>query len=516
MRLGKNFVMTNRLLKLSILLVTIILYNTLFWQQQAGINLFLFNLILISLSIFQSRESLNNRETLTAITLMIISGSMVVLYNSGWSIFMHIVFTILSLGLLKQSELRHVFDGFIGFFASYFTSPMIWIRKARGYSKKDSRFSRFYSFLKLGIIPLVLFGLFFIIYRNASPKFEELTQTLWNYLSQLLGHISFGKAFFLLFGASLISFALFKSQIVLFPFTSSEEKLSRKKRIIQTQVFPSKENLLSELLNEYKIGVLVFAVLNLLLLAVNILDINWIWIDFEVPAEFNLKQFVHEGTFLLIFSILLSIAIFLYFFRGSLNFYPKNKWLLILGISWIAQNMILAISVFLRNYHYIDYHGLAGGRIGVITFIVFTFFGLLTLILKVKKLKTFAYLIRLNSWFILVTLGLMCCLNWDRHIVHYNLSHQNPEEIDVDYYLKLSPSVYPIILQNLPIIEKQMEAHMAREGKDIWVSYLDIDLFKDQIEYQTSEHLKSRRDLAWPSWNFADHKLSKRIDLIEE
>lgn len=508
--------MRKNLLQFVILILALLVYNTLFWHQQTGINLPLFSFLLIGLAIYQSSKSLKNQETLLAITLSVLNGAMVVWHHSGFSIFMHIVVTLLSLGFLKQAELRHIFDGLIGFLASYFSSPIIWLRKARSYSKKDSRFSRIYSFFKLAIIPLVLFGLFFIIYRNASPKFEELTQTFWNYISQFFAHISFAKAFFLLFGWSLITFALFKSQIVLYPFTSSEENLSRRRKIIKPQVFPIKENLFSELINEYKIGVLVFGLLNLLLLVVNVLDINWIWIGFEVPDEFNLKQFVHEGTYLLIFSILLSIAIFLYFFRGSLNFYPKNKWLMILGISWILQNMVLAISVFLRNYHYIDYHGLAGGRIGVIAFIAFTFFGLSTLIFKVKKIKTFAYLIRLNSWFILVTLSLMCCLNWDRIIVHYNLTHQNPEEIDIDYYLKLSPTEFPVILKNLPTIEKQMQAHMAREGKDIWVSYLDIELFKDQIEYQTSEYLNSRKDLSWPSWNYADHELSKKIELIEE
>ena len=31
---------------------------------------------------------------------------------------------------------------------------------------------------------------------------------------------------------------------------------------------------------------------------------------------------------------------------------------------------------FLRNYHYISYHGLAGKRIGVIAFLVITVFGI--------------------------------------------------------------------------------------------------------------------------------------------
>ena len=63
---------------------------------------------------------------------------------------------------------------------------------------------------------------------------------------------------------------------------------------------------------------------NVLLLVVNIIDINWLWIDFNPKSIDNLSQLVHEGTYVLIFSILLSMAIIEYFFRGNINFYKKN------------------------------------------------------------------------------------------------------------------------------------------------------------------------------------------------
>jgi hypothetical protein len=239
-------------------------------------------------------------------------------------------------------------------------------------------------------------------------------------------------------------------------------------------------------------------------------------LGFEVPLDFNLKQFVHEGTYLLILSILISIGIVLYFFRGSLNFFPKNKAILILGKVWIIQNVILTISVFLRNYHYIDYHGLAGKRIGVIIFLSMVVFGLVTLFIKVYKRKTAAYLLRINGWFILFTLVLMSCLHWDRIIVTHNLNHDNPAEIDVDYYLQLSPTVYPILFKNLDIVEEQMQAHLERKNKERWLSYVEIDQFEEQLEYKTSIYLERISKNDWPSWNFADARLKKKTILVTD
>jgi len=82
------------------------------------------------------------------------------------------------------------------------------------------------------------------------------------------------------------------------------------------------------LLNEYRTAVFLFVILNLLLLIVNSIDIYWVWFNFEWNGQY-LKQFVHEGTYLLIFSILLSLILTLYFFRGNLNFLKKNRWLVL-------------------------------------------------------------------------------------------------------------------------------------------------------------------------------------------
>jgi hypothetical protein len=507
--------MKTNLLSLLELLLALLLFDVLFWQEGIGQNLFFFTILLSGLSIRQHNQAFN-KEVLFAFTALFISGLMVVWHNSGLSISMHIISTMIFLGLVKQKEVTTVWEGFLGFLINYVSQSIAYFRSINAQKSKSPLLNFCFSFFKLGIIPLLLFFLFFMIYRGANPKFEALTQSFYQFVASLFEEFSFAHALFLLFGFSFIALALKRNHIKLPPFVAKQDELIRqKKKSVKASNSPQ-TNLVGELLAEYKIGLLVLGTLNLLLLLVNIIDIQWVWLGFEVPLDFNLKQFVHEGTYLLILSILISIGIVLYFFRGSLNFFPKNKAILILGKVWIIQNVILTISVFLRNYHYIDYHGLAGKRIGVIIFLSMVVFGLVTLFIKVYKRKTAAYLLRINGWFILFTLVLMSCLHWDRIIVTHNLNHDNPAEIDVDYYLQLSPTVYPILFKNLDIVEEQMQAHLERKNKERWLSYVEIDQFEEQLEYKTSIYLERISKNDWPSWNFADARLKKKTILVTD
>jgi hypothetical protein len=74
---------------------------------------------------------------------------------------------------------------------------------------------------------------------------------------------------------------------------------------------------------ELSAGLFLLITLNILLLAVNFLDIKNVWFGFEWDGQ-TLIEFVHEATYLLILSILISIAIVLLYFRENLNFYSKT------------------------------------------------------------------------------------------------------------------------------------------------------------------------------------------------
>ena len=135
--------------------------------------------------------------------------------------------------------------------------------------------------------------------------------------------------------------------------------------------------------NELTVGIISLALLNALLLSINIIDIIYVWLGFSYKSTMNLSAYVHEGAGMLIFSIVLAMVVLLFFFRRNLNFYKKNKYLRYGAIIWIVQNIILVISVFIRDYYYFVHMGMAYKRIGVMIFLVLVLTGLITVFIKI-------------------------------------------------------------------------------------------------------------------------------------
>ena len=261
---------------------------------------------------------------------------------------------------------------------------------------------------------------------------------------------------------------------------------------------------------ERRMGLILLVMVNLLLLVVNIVDINWVWIGFEVPEGFSLKQFVHEGTWLLIISILLSMLIMLRLFRANQNFYARSRPLRALAFVWIAQNFILGISVFIRNYHYIHFHGLAYKRIGVIVFLLLVLVGLVTLYLKIRDRKSLYHVLRVNAWAAFAAMVGLTLVNWDGLIARYNLAHWNQGQIDVDNYLAMSDKVLPLLYANKERVNEQMQKH--RTNEEVWISRTSMEAFAPDLESKRKAFLVRWSGTGWQGWNLADARTFAELE----
>jgi len=508
--------MNTRRLELILVTVLAVIYHLLFWQEKFGLNLLLFSSVLTALALVRNRQNVLRPTVIITVIGTITSGASVILYDSLMAKIIHLLSFPVMLGFIYQGELRSIYYALSSAVANFLTVPKRLLYDSSVALNKKYKLNWLWRFMKLFFIPLMTFCLFLLIYNFASPFFGEYVALSFTWLNEVFSFIwetiSFSHLLFWVLGILIITGSLFDARVR--SFVDQEGRLSDlMKRVRKTKPLGptvdreaymrlhGKKNPLG-LKREAYVSIMLMVLVNLLLVAVNFIDIETLWYGFKVPIGFSLKQFVHEGTFLLIFSILLSMGILLYFFRGNQNFYAKNKWLKRLAYVWIAQNVLLVISVFLRNYHYIDYHGLAYRRIGVIAFLLLTAVGLVTLLLKIQQRKSFYYLLRVNSWAVYLVLVAMCFVNWDVHVVNYNLGHHRPNEIDIDNYLELSPRVYPILYANLHVIEQQMRMH--QNNRQVWVEHTDPFRFHDALDRKRELYLSEWLDYGWPSWTLAD------------
>ncbi|HNR20524.1 MAG TPA: DUF4173 domain-containing protein [Bacteroidia bacterium] len=512
--------MLTRTTNILLTIFALIIYNYLFWHEKLGVNLLLFTSLLALMLIYLNKENLKHTHIKLLVASTFLTGVLAVVNNSGISKFTHIISFVLLTGSLHATGLRALYNILTGALANYILTPFTFYTNTTKATEHIKPMRKFFYWSKLLLLPTVVFLLFFIIYNEANTQFGSLFNGLYNLIEQLFEtlyiYISLPRTIFLVFGLVLIRGTLHNKYFgfLLSRESSLSDYISRRR--MKNTV--SKRNFLNFPINalrkELKSGALLLAALNIILFTLNVVDIKLLWFGFYPQEQFNMKAFVHEGTFLLILSIILSMIVILYFFRRNQNFNSNNKTLKILSYAWIIQNMVLLISVCLRNHQYIFYNGLAYKRIGLYAFLLLTLIGLLTLMIKVKQLKSHFYLLRVNTWAAYCIFILLSVFNWDMLIARTNLANENGSGIDIDFYLELSLQTYPLIIQNLQKVEKQIAQHHASGVR--WTNCNSIEEFKKALSNRKYSFLKSYYKYSWQSWNYSDYNAINNLSYCNE
>jgi len=492
----------------SVLIVTLLtafIFDRLFYQMSIGLNLALFASLVVMVIVHRMGRNALSSPARWAMAGTVLAASMVVVHGSVIAPIMAVLAMLWFSALAHERALRSLPLAFAQTMTNYVSLPMAVLDGAGRLIPQRGAAHSGWRWARLSVIPVLVLALFFQLYRVGNPKFDHLTagflDGLFEAIGELFEFVFTAHALFFLFGLFVCAGLLFRFAPRL--VVQWEEGLGDTMRRVRAKrphwLAPLSMNPLER---ERRRGIVLLALVNALLLVVNIIDIDWVWIGFAVPEGFSLKQFVHEGTYALIFSILLSILVVLWMFRGNQNFYWRNAWLKRLALFWVAQNGILALSVFLRNWHYIGFHGLAYKRIGVIVFLALVLVGLVTLFIKVKERRSLYYLVRVNTWAAFALLVGLTTVDWDSFIVRVNLKHSNPGEIDIDNYLAMSDKVLPLLFGNIDLVERQMEHH--KHNRVRWVESLDPEEFRAALNRKRDAFVARKAAQHWQEWNWAD------------
>jgi hypothetical protein len=475
-----------------------LLFNLLFWHEKLGLNTVLYDLFVLIALFSLYPKSLLNGTVRWLLLAHLICLAMVVVHNTPVSKAAFFITLCLLAGFAEYAHRSAWFAGGsmlmnILFMVAGF-GEMVMSLPTR--NRKTRRFSRV---IRFAIFPLLILLVFFWLYSAANDAFRQLTEKLsaqleW-FFENFFDFFTTPRLLFFLLGVFITGAILLKSRIGWFSQKDAacSDALSRKKISWKERRQRSFYQFVSGIMgrfargmmalkNENTTGIISLALLNLLLLVVNAVDIDYLWLHFSYSADQPVYKMVHEGTELLIASIVLAMIILLFFFKGNLNFYRRNRWLKAGAYAWIAQNGVLVASVALRDYYYIAKHGLAYKRIGVLFFLLMVLIGLLTVFIKIARKKTNYYLLRVNAWAGIVILVLATTIHWDELIAGYNLSRRNQVALDVPFLLSLSDKTIPLIEQNKEVVKKYEAAWNSKK----------------------THFLNKRQALTWLSWNYAD------------
>jgi len=497
-----------------------ILFDVLFWQERAALNMLLYTLFVVGGGLAGlPRTALVWRSGYFRLTLAgtLLSAALVAVYGSDAALLSCMASLAAWLGYVNQAHLKLVGYALLTGVANLLPAARRLTQLLRLPENVGGRLSRAWYYGRLLGVPLLALLIFHILFAVANPRYAALTDRVLDLLSRalelLFARLSVPHLLFFGLGLLLTAGAIFIIPVHFFADQESRfGEFVRRQRdrvaslaVRRPDFRPQRFGPL-DLRKEYLMALGLIGLVNVLLLVVNTIDVSWIWFGFVPAPGFDLTQFVHEGTYVLILSILVAMAIVLWFFRRNLNFYqPGLRVLRWAATVWVLQNAVLAVSVGLRNYYYIQYTGLAYKRIGVYGFLLLTFFGLATVLLKIWQRRSAYALFRLNALAVYAVMLLLAAGNWEVWIVRYNLQARF-RLVDYGFLLDMPDRVLP----ELAAREASLTGRaLNREGGyNTWVP-LPEQTAREMLRARIVGFRAQQAARHWPSYTLADFQAAR-------
>lgn len=512
-------------LKTALVITGAVLFNIIFWQEKLAVNTLVFDVFILAAAFYLYQPSFKNPVMRWLMLAHLVTVATVIIHNTLLS---KLAFssTLLMVIVFTQFEHRSLWYAGASAVMNYILVIPSFSSSIGQMKKGKHNFYNTKKVLRFIVIPIFILIIFSMLYSFSNAVFNEILNTvglaLQKFFSQFFDWFSIERLGFLLLGVFVTGGLLLKSNAGYFSRTDIEkqDRLNRKKNDLAKWKQTALYDLLSLIMgrfangvlalrNENTVGIISLVLLNLLLFFINWLDVVYVWFGFTYTQGINLTEYVHEGAGLLIFSIVLAMLVLLFFFRGNLNFYKKNKWLKTGAYVWIIQNIILVISVFFRDYYYIHQFGLAYKRIGVLVFLTLVLAGLLTMYIKISRVKTSYYLLKINAWVVLTVLVISSCIHWDETIAHYNLSRKSSLPLDVKFLLSLSDKTLPLLEQNQDVLTKTfISSPHNDEGETYYRGQLSAKAYFDQ---RKAAFFNEQQQYTWLSWNAADDYVKQNL-----
>ncbi len=511
----------NAVLKMILVTAGAVIFNIVFWQEKLALNAIFFDAFVL-LSVFYLYPAAFTKTGMkwllaahaVAIATVIVHNTLLSKLAFSATLLLVVVFT--------QYLHRSVWYAAASVVSNYVLLIFSALEEIQHLKLLKIKSVGLRKMLRFIIIPVIIGGIFLIVYALANTVFQtalsKVAVAVEHFVMQIFSQLQWQRFGFLLLGFAVTGGMLLKAAHNYFSNkdVAQHNDLYRQKNNLRRWKKTALFDLLTlfmgrfangvlALRNENTVGIISLVLLNILLLIINAIDVVYVWFGFTYTPDVNLKDIVHEGTGLLIFSIVLAVAVVLFFFRGNLNFYKKNKWLRYGAYGWIFQNAILLISVLLRDWYYIQHQGLAYKRIGLLAFLTMVLMGLITVFIKIHYKKTAYYLWRVNGWFAILLLVISSCINWDETIAGYNLAKKNTIPVDVIFLLTLNDKVLPLLQAHPDLLDKPIANNNADYPRS---SELSPRMF---FLERRRQFMAAQQQYTWLSWNVADADVKKQF-----
>ncbi|MCB9189321.1 MAG: DUF4173 domain-containing protein [Flavobacteriales bacterium] len=424
-----------------IILISGLLFGILFYQQAAGINFFIFSLLQVVGIFFTTPKERKTRNWWLVFAGANLSALGILMYGSllgVWTNFISL-FVLASISIEPKSSLvitlfHNLYTVSSGV-VHIMTDLVLKVMETSGWKRQ----SRFFKNMVIVVVSFGIAMIFVVLYRNSNVAFKDLTNRID------LSFISLEWIIFTMFGYYLV-YLMYRPRNIAMIHSydlEAEDVLDNEKQGLTAKWL--------SIQSEQTWANTLLTMLNVVLLVVLGTELTYELGLSALNEKVGYSENVHTGVNALIFSIILAVALILFFFQGRLNFVKENTFLRAMALIWVAQNVLLVMLTGYKNWIYVEEYFLTYKRIGVFIYLICCLVGLIYTYLKVSDAKSNWYLVRRVGWTIYAVLLITPIIDWDHLIINYNFSKAETkrEHLDVNYLLTLPAANYPLIFEKL-------------------------------------------------------------------
>ncbi|MCA9035579.1 MAG: DUF4173 domain-containing protein [Planctomycetaceae bacterium] len=180
------------------------------------------------------------------------------------------------------------------------------------------------------------------------------------------------------------------------------------------------------------------------------------------PEGFHYSGYAHEGAAWLTVALALATVMLSLIFRGAMLSDTRIGQLRRLAWIWSALNLLLAASVYNRLWIYVGFNGMTRMRVVGLLGISAVVVGFVLVLIKIRRQKNFAWLIRRQLWVPGFAVYLMALMPVDLLAHRYNVTRIMNGSLAPSVQISEHPMSVDALPQLLPLLE--CEDTLIREG----------------------------------------------------
>lgn len=464
-------------------------FSYLFYQQGWGINAGIFALIMIIGLVLVRRGQFTHGSSIYTSVLLLIGSLGLFFTGSTIAVISYMTLMVLLAGIALDARLSYLFafmNGVVGLAISPITTIGSRIYRSKAQVSSERQDSSNHRMLLPIVIAVVVGTIFYSLYASSNPLISWLQYQIdWSVID--LGFI----------GMTLIGLVIMIGYFWTQSNTLLETYDLQNNNILYRRKHKNSAGLKS-LFTERRIVVAVLWTVCVVLAYVNLSDLFVLFLG-AIPEGLTYSQYVHQGFYGLLFSILLAMAILLWFFRGSLNFLRKKEIVIRPAIAWVIMNMLLVITTCWKNALYVHEYGLTYKRIVVFIFLISVLYGLIVILLKILKVRNMLYFLRSSFLGLVVMSFALALVPWDTVITQFNLNSELTKTNDLRYLFSLNRNQVSLF-------------ESMKTNPDLFSFDQSMLVEQRLIDYVTSQEDKGWQSATWLSIQ-AEHIMNEELNL---